>query len=84
MDFVTAIGFLAAALTTISFVPQAVKTWKSRSTKDMSLAMYSAFTLGVFLWLIYGIYLKSLPMIIANAITFALSFIILLLKLKHG
>ena len=84
MDFVTLLGLVAGALTTISFLPQAIKTYKSRSTKDISLEMFSLFTAGVFLWLVYGLYLNALPIILANAVTFVLAFIILVLKLKHG
>ncbi len=84
MDFVSAIGLVAGALTTISFLPQAIKIYKTKSSKDISLRMYGLFTTGVFLWLIYGLYIKSLPVILANALTFVLAFIILALKLKHG
>lgn len=84
MDFVTLLGLVAGTLTTISFLPQAIKTYKSRSTKDISLEMFGLFTVGVFLWLVYGLYINSLPIILANAVTFVLAFIILALKLKHG
>ena len=78
------LGLVAGALTTISFLPQALKTYKSRSTKDISFEMFALFTAGVFLWLVYGLYINSLPIILANAVTFILAFIILALKLKHG
>lgn len=84
MDFITLIGFLAAILTTISFVPQALKTWQTRHTKDISLTMYVVFTAGVLMWLVYGLYLDSMPMILANGVTLVLAFIILVLKIKHG
>jgi MtN3 and saliva related transmembrane protein len=77
-------GYLAATLTTLSFVPQAVKTIRSRDTSGLSLGMYVVFTLGVAMWLVYGIALNSMPMILANTVTFALSATILGLKLKHG
>ncbi len=84
MDFVTLPGLIAGALTTISFLPQVIKTYKTRSTKDISLEMYVLFTTGVSLWLVYGLYINSLPIIITNAAVFVLAFIILALKLKHG
>ena len=78
------IGYLAAGLTTVAFVPQAVKTIRTRDTRGISLWMYGIFTLGVACWLVYGIALRSWPMIAANTITFALSAMILSLKLRHG
>ena len=77
-------GYLAAMLTTLSFVPQAVKTIRSRDTRGLSLGMYVVFTAGVAMWLVYGIALHSIPMILANVVTFLLSATILGLKLKHG
>jgi len=81
---IEAIGFLAAILTTTAFVPQFIKVWKTRSVKDISLRMYLMLCTGVFLWLIYGIMLGSLPIILANAVTFVLTLAILVLKIKHG
>lgn len=78
------VGYLAGALTTVAFVPQALKTIRSRDTRSISLGMYIVFTLGVALWLAYGIYLNSLPMILSNIVTLLLSATILALKLKHG
>lgn len=77
-------GYLAAAMTTLAFVPQAVKTIRTRDTRSISLGMYVVFTAGIAMWLIYGIALNSMPMILANIITFLLSATILGLKLKHG
>jgi MtN3 and saliva related transmembrane protein len=77
-------GFVAAALTTLSFVPQAVKTIRSKQTNGLSLLMYLTFTVGIGFWLAYGIYLMSWPMIIANIVTLALSLTILGLKLRYG
>lgn len=76
------IGYIAASLTTLAFVPQALKSWRSRDLSSISLGMYSLFTLGVGLWLIYGLLLGSWPIILANAITFALSGMMLGLKLQ--
>lgn len=77
------IGLIAATLTTISFVPQVLKTIKDKDTKSISLSMYVLFTLGVFLWLCYGLLTQSLPVICANAVTFILALIILTYKLKY-
>lgn len=83
MDIYEIIGFFAAILTTISFVPQVIKIYKSKETKSISLTMYVVFSLGILMWLIYGIHLKSMPMIIANAITLILTIYILFMKMKH-
>jgi MtN3 and saliva related transmembrane protein len=82
--FVEAIGLMAGLLTTISFVPQARHAWRTRSTKDISLAMYLAFTSGVLLWLIYGFLIGSLSVVLANAVTLVLALFILALKMRHG
>lgn len=78
------IGYAAALLTTLAFVPQALKTIRSRDTHGISLAMYVVFTLGVGCWLAYGIALESWPMILANIVTLGLAATILSLKLKYG
>ena len=78
------VGYIAAALTTISFVPQVLQVWRSKHTKDISLGMYSIFTIGVAFWLIYGILLVSWPIIIANSITILLAGFVLGMKLKYG
>ncbi|OQY09905.1 MAG: hypothetical protein B6I28_02095 [Fusobacteriia bacterium 4572_132] len=83
MEIISGIGFFAAFCTTISFLPQAIKTIKTKDTSGISLEMYILFTLGVFSWLIYGILVKDKPLIIANIITFILASIILGLKIKH-
>jgi len=77
------IGFTAAILTTIAFVPQAIKVIASKNTKDISLGMYVIFNLGVIFWLIYGIFTLDFPIIFANIITFAFTFTILIFKLKY-
>jgi len=77
------IGFFAAFCTTIAFLPQAIKVYKSKSTKDISLYMFLIFTIGVLSWLIYGIIISNLPVILANAVTLALSLFILIYKLKY-
>ena len=78
------LGAIAATLTTASFVPQAMKTIRTRDTGGISLGMYVAFTIGVAFWFGYGLVLQSWPMIVSNAITFVLATTILVLKLRHG
>lgn len=75
-------GYVAATLTTLAFVPQAVKTLRTRDTRSISVQMYVVFTIGVGFWLVYGIVLRSWPMIIANIITFLLAASILAMKLR--
>jgi MtN3 and saliva related transmembrane protein len=77
------IGFIAATLTTASFVPQAWHTFKTRDVRGISLGMYSAFTAGVAAWLIYGLLMDAWPIVIANAITLALAAAILGMKLRY-
>ncbi|HEY9782322.1 MAG TPA: SemiSWEET transporter [Leptolyngbyaceae cyanobacterium] len=83
MDFITILGLVAGALTTIAFLPQLFKTWKSKSAKDVSLETLAIFSFGVLLWLIYGIYLHALPIILANLLTLIFNLIILGLKIKY-
>ncbi|MES2670223.1 MAG: SemiSWEET transporter [Pseudomonadota bacterium] len=78
------VGYLAAALTTLAFVPQAMQTIRTRDTRGISLGMYVVFTIGIAFWLVYGIALGSMPMILSNTVTFLLSATILGLKIKHG
>ena len=78
------IGYVAATLTTVAVVPQAIKTIRTRDTKGISLGMYVVFTIGIACWFGYGLVLQSWPMIIANIITFLLSATILVMKLRHG
>ena len=77
-------GYAAAALTSGSFIPQAIMTIRTRDTRGISRGMYALFTLGVALWLAYGVAIHSWPMIIANTVTLALAGTILLLKLRFG
>ncbi|WP_017304791.1 SemiSWEET transporter [Spirulina subsalsa] len=80
----TAVGLLAGALTTISFLPQVLKTWKSKSAKDISLGMFLTFCLGVLLWIIYGVAVEDLPVIVTNVATLILAGMVLGLKLKYN
>ena len=83
MDALTGLGLVAGGLTTISFVPQVAKIWKTKSAKDVSLKMFIAFCIGVGLWLAYGILKKELAIIVTNAVTLALGLAILVMKIKY-
>jgi MtN3 and saliva related transmembrane protein len=78
------VGSLAACLTTVSFIPQAWQTFRTRDVRGISLVMYSLFTAGVALWLVYGLLLMAWPIIIANTITTSLALAILVMKLRFG
>jgi MtN3 and saliva related transmembrane protein len=78
------IGYIAAVLTTIAFLPQAIKAFRTRSTKDMSLTMWLLLFTGVCCWLIYGILFRAGPVIAANAVTLVLVGAVLILKLRNG
>lgn len=84
MSWVSLIGLVAAFCTTAAYVPQVLHIWRTRSTQDISLGMFSVMTLGVALWIVYGVAIVSLPVIIANGATLILAGAILVLKLKHG
>ncbi len=84
MNGIDWLGSAAATFTTASFIPQAWKVWHTRHTADISLGMYALFTLGVGLWLAYGILLTAWPIIIANCITLLLAGAVLVMKLKFG
>jgi MtN3 and saliva related transmembrane protein len=84
MDLETPIGFVAGGLTTIAFIPQLLKTWKSRSAEDVSLGMLVIFCTGVALWLVYGLLIGAWPVILANVVTLVLALAILLLKVRYG
>lgn len=81
MTLATAIGYLAGGLTTVAFLPQVLKAWRSRSVEDLSLAMLIVFAVGVGLWVVYGALLDEPPIMIFNAITFALAQILIYFKL---
>ncbi len=83
-NYADLIGYLAATLTTISFVPQAWLVWRTRRAENLSLAMYLVFATGVALWLVYGLWIGSWPVVIANAITLMLAGFILVMKLRFG
>jgi MtN3 and saliva related transmembrane protein len=82
MDITVSVGLAAGFLTTVAFIPQVVRIWKTRSAKDVSLYTFVAFTLGVALWLAYGILKQEMPIIIWNAVTLLLAAAILAMKLR--
>ena len=84
MHGVDLLGFAAGTLTTVSFIPQVHKAWRTRSCTDLSLGMLLAFGVGIFLWLMYGLVLWATPIIAANAVTLALILVLLWMKLKYG
>jgi MtN3 and saliva related transmembrane protein len=83
MDYITIIGLMAAALTVVAFFPQLMKVWKTKSTRDISLGMFSIFCSGVFLWFVYGILMQDPPIIVANFLVFIQALIILMFKVKY-
>lgn len=83
MTLIIYLGLFAALLTTIAFLPQVIKCWKTQRTKDISFLMYLILSVGVFLWLIYGFSIKDLPLILANLITLILVSSVLFLKIKY-
>jgi MtN3 and saliva related transmembrane protein len=78
------LGFVAGVLTTAAFIPQVLKIRRTRSARDISLGMYTAFTTGVVLWLVYGVALGSTPIIVANVFTLVLALAVLVMKLRYG
>ena len=83
MEIYTLIGLAAGFCTTVAFLPQVIKTWKSKSAKDLSLGMYLIFCTGVLLWLTYGILISDLPIILTNVATLTLALSILFFKLSY-
>ncbi len=84
VSWLTWVGLLAAFCSTAAFLPQVIKTWRTRSTKDISLVMFTVLIIGILLWLTYGIIIRDIPLIIANTITLVFAGTILFFKLKHG
>jgi MtN3 and saliva related transmembrane protein len=82
-EFIDFLGLIAGTLTTIAFLPQLLKTWKSKSAKDVSLVMMITFCIGVFLWIVYGVAIGAMPIIVANVVTLALAILILILKIRY-
>jgi len=83
MDYITLLGLLAGVLTTTAFVPQVVKTWRTKSAEDISLVMFIMLVTGIVLWLAYGLLIRSLPLILSNGIAVFLTGSILYFKLRY-
>jgi len=84
MTGVTALGLLAGAVTTVAFVPQVMKTFRTRSTHDISLWMFSILVAGIAAWLVYGVVIHDVPLMLANAVTLLLAGTILVFKIRNG
>ncbi len=82
MDLATALGTVAGILTTAAFVPQVVKTWRTRSARDISGVMFVAFSVGVALWIVYGVLVRSAPVVVANGVTLVLALAVLAMKVR--
>ena len=83
MDAITIVGLIAAAFTTIALIPQLMKVWKTKSTRDISAGMFTLCSSGLFLWFVYGVYINDMPIILANSIAFIQSIAILTFKAKY-
>ncbi|OKH30082.1 hypothetical protein NIES2119_31555 [[Phormidium ambiguum] IAM M-71] len=83
MKNIDVLGFIAATLTTLAFLPQLLKTWQTKSAGDVSFLMLSSFSIGVFLWLLYGMFIQSWPVIVANFLTLIFNLLILSLKIRY-
>ena len=83
MDPIMIIGLIAASLTTGALLPQLIKVWKTKSTKDISAGMFTLTSAGVFLWFVYGVYVNNFPIIIANSLAFIQALVILIFKIKY-
>jgi MtN3 and saliva related transmembrane protein len=84
MNSVTLLGLAAAFCSTVAFLPQVIKTWRTRATRDISLGMFALLVSGIMLWLAYGIILEDLPLIAANGVTLVFAATILYFKVRHG
>lgn len=84
MEAIDTLGLIAGALTTVAFVPQVMRIWRTKSGKDVSYGMFLLFSLGVLLWLMYGLALSATPIIIANAVTLVLAVIVIALKYRYS
>ena len=82
MNSIDLLGSLAGVLTTVAFVPQVLKTWRSRSARDISYGMFLLFSLGVALWLVYGLALRAYPIVVANGVTLVLALAVVVMKFR--
>ena len=83
MDTITIIGLIAALFTTVSLLPQLIKGYKTKSTKDISTGMFTLFGVGVLLWFVYGVFVNDLPIMVANSLAFIQAAVILFFKAKY-
>ena len=83
MDSITIVGLIAAAFTTIALLPQLMKVWKTKSTRDISTGMFTLYSSGLLLWFVYGVYINDLPIILANSLAFIQTLVILMFKAKY-
>jgi len=83
-QWVTLLGLLAGFCSTVAFLPQVIKTWRTRSTKDISLAMFLVLVTGIILWLAYGMFVNDIPLVVANGVTLLMAGTLLIFKLRHG
>lgn len=83
LDFITVLGLVAGTLTTIAYLPQLIKTWRTKSANDLSWSMLITLCVGIVLWLVYGAYARDIPVLFANVVTLVLSSIILVLKIRY-
>jgi MtN3 and saliva related transmembrane protein len=84
LSYVDWIGLLAGTLTTVAFVPQVLKIWLTKSADDVSYLMFGIFSIGIVLWLAYGIALGALPIVVANIVTLVLSIMVIALKVRYS
>ncbi len=77
------IGMIAGVCTTSSFIPQIIKIIRSKHARDISLCMYIVLTAGIFLWIVYGVFLEALPVVVANVIAFSLCLFVIFMKIKY-
>nr|WP_202950669.1 SemiSWEET transporter [Pseudanabaena sp. PCC 6802] len=82
-NYITTLGLVAGVLTTLAYLPQVIKTWKSKSAQDLSWSMLIVLCIGIVLWLVYGFSIQDIPIIAANVVTLILASIILALKIKY-
>ena len=83
MDTIVITGYIAGTLTTISFIPQVIRAWRLKETRDISLAMLLLFSAGILLWTLYGIWTGSVPIIAANVVTFVLVLLLIGMKIRY-
>jgi len=83
MDTLLILGFAAGTLTSLAALPQLIKSLKTKRTKDLSLGMFSVLTVGLILWILYALFTKDVPLVLANIVTLIITVSILFLKIKY-